>query len=348
MLALNVLALIAFSYSEPPLFSGIEKLLLAGLLVVSLGAFWARFGQVLARIRASKSDPGFTLGSLGKRSWDFFWEVMCQAKVISERPLPGLAHAFVFWGFCAFALVSLNHFAAAFNLGFLSSRGFFGPVYFAFAALFALLVAVSILGLFIRRFLARPIWLGKKISYESGFIAFLIFVLMVTYLAAFCVPETGMMAKSLWWIHALAILIFLPLIPHTKHLHLVLSPLTVFLSRGEFSAIPKLVGDDDFGLVKGTDLTQLVSLQAYSCVECGRCTEHCPASNTGKELNPKEIILGIRGYLNDLGPQSEEPLLGKYNSQEAAFSAPPAERANFSARSASSTCPSSLGCGVAA
>ena len=69
----------------------------------------------------------------------------------------------------------------------------------------------------------------------------------------------------------------------------------------------------------GKDLTQLVSLQAYSCVECGRCTEHCPANNTGKLLNPKEIVLGLRGYLNEYGPASEEPLLGKYNSQEAVF-----------------------------
>jgi Fe-S oxidoreductase len=47
--------------------------------------------------------------------------------------------------------------------------------------------------------------------------------------------------------------------------------------------------------------------------------EHCPANATGKELNPKEIILGLRGYLNEYGPKSEEPLLGKYNTQEAAF-----------------------------
>jgi Fe-S oxidoreductase len=114
-------------------------------------------------------------------------------------------------------------------------------------------------------------------------------------------------------------LAFLPLIPHTKHLHLVLSPVTIFLSRSGFSRIPPLNGDEDFGLVAGTDLTQLVSLQAYSCVECGRCTEHCPANNTGKILNPKEIVLGLRSYLNALGPGSEEPLLGKYNSQEAVF-----------------------------
>jgi Fe-S oxidoreductase len=293
--------------------------LLLAFVAFSLVSFWGRFGQVVARIRSSKTDPDFALGNIGRRVWDFFWEVLCQGKVIQQRPLPGLAHAFVFWGFCIFALVSLNHFAAAVGLGFLSPGGMFGRFYFGFAALFALLVAVSILGLFIRRFFVRPIWLGAKLSYESGFIAFLIFLLMATYLAGFFVPDTSAAAKIFWWLHSLSILVFLPLIPHTKHLHLVLSPLTVFLSRDGFSAIPKLEGDEDFGLVKGTDLTQLVSLQAYSCVECGRCTEHCPANNTGKELNPKEIVLGVRNYLNELGPKSEEPLLGKYISQEAAF-----------------------------
>ena len=99
----------------------------------------------------------------------------------------------------------------------------------------------------------------------------------------------------------------------------MLSPATVFLSRGGFSQIPPLMGDEDFGLVTGKDLTQLVSLQAYSCVECGRCTEHCPAANTGKLLDPKAVVLGVRAYLNEYGPTSEEPLLGKYNAQEAAF-----------------------------
>jgi Fe-S oxidoreductase len=250
---------------------------------------------------------------------EFVWEVLCQAKVIRQRPLAGLAHAFVFWGFCAFALVTLNHFAVGFGIGFLDSAGWFGRFYADFAALFALACAVGILGLFVRRFFIRPKWLGKKLSWESGFIALLIFLLMATYLAAFLVPDAGAAARILWWAHTLTILIFLPIIPHTKHLHLVLAPATVFLSRGGFSLIPPLSGDEDFGLIAGTDLTRLVSLQAYSCVECGRCTEHCPAANTGKLLNPKEIILGLRDYLNDLGPASEEPLLGKYNAQEAVF-----------------------------
>ena len=48
-------------------------------------------------------------------------------------------------------------------------------------------------------------------------------------------------------------------------------------------------------------------------------SEHCPATNTGKILNPKEIALGVRGYLNQFGPASEEPLLGVHLSQEAVF-----------------------------
>jgi Fe-S oxidoreductase len=230
-----------------------------------------------------------------------------------------VAHAFVFWGFCAFALVTLNHFAVGLGVGFLDPAGWFGRFYSYLAAAFALACAVGIMGLFVRRFLVRPKWLGKKLSWESGFIALLIFLLMATYLASFFVADASPAARVLWWTHTLAILTFLPIIPHTKHLHLVLSPATVFLSRGGFSRIPPLAGDEDFGLVAGTDLTRLVSLQAYSCVECGRCTEHCPAASTGKLLNPKEIILGLRSYLNDLGPAAEEPLLGKYNAMEAPF-----------------------------
>ena len=311
--------LFSLTLAEPAAFSLVEKLLFAAILLTSLGLFWSRFGVVLGKIIASKKDPNFHIAPIGRRIWEFVTQVLFQSKVIRERPIPGLAHAFVFWGFLAFALVTVNHCAVAFGVGFLSPTGFFGRFYFDFAALFAITCALGILYLFIRRFFIRPIWFGTHLSYESGFIAFLIFTLMATYLATFFVQEAGTAALALWWIHTLALFIFLPLIPHTKHLHLIMSPATVFLSRGGFSDIPPLVGDEDFGLIAGTDLTQLASLQAYSCVECGRCTEHCPAANSGKLLNPKEIVLGLRGYLNEFGPKSDQPLLGKFNSQEAAF-----------------------------
>ncbi len=287
-------------------------------IFVSVFLFSRKFGAALRIILAAKRDPDFRLRPIGPRIRKVLWEVGAQGLVIAQRPLPGLAHAFVFWGFCVFALVTLNHFAVGFGHPFLSRSGFWGSLYFFIVGLFAVAVAISIAGLAFRRFVIRPKWL-EPLSPESGLIAFLIFALMITYLATFLVPEGNAAGWALWWAHTLVILFFLPLIPTTKHMHLVLSPLTIFLKRPEFSQIPPLAGDEDFGLVAGKDLTQITALQAYSCVECGRCTEHCPANNTGKILNPKEIILGTRHYLNEFGPTSDELLLGKHLSTEAVF-----------------------------
>src|SRR4051794_21406338 len=162
-------------------FSIVERILFLLVGATSLYLFWMRFGRVWNKIVASKKDPGFTLHPIAKRSWDFFSEVICQSKVIKERPLPGLAHAFVFWGFCAFGLITLNHIATLLAFPFLQRGGFVSNFYFGMAAAFGICVAVSIVGLAIRRFLVRPKWLGSKLSYESGFISLLIFMLMITY-----------------------------------------------------------------------------------------------------------------------------------------------------------------------
>ena len=295
-----------------------ERVILALALCASLWGFWVRLRKVVVALRRSKPDKSWSLHPVGPRVRQFVWEVALQGKVIRERPLPGLAHAFVFWGFCAFALITLNHLAAGFGFSVISRQTLIGKLYFYFVAVFAVCVAVSIAGLAVRRFLIRPVWLGKAAP-ESGVIALLIFLLMVTYLATFRLDEATLSGHANWWLHTATLLVFLPLIPHTKHLHLVLSPAAVFARRNGFSKIPPLADDDDFGLDTGKDITRIIALQAYSCVECGRCTEHCPAYNTGKLLNPKEIILGIRDYLNEAGAGSEEPLLAKHVPEEAAF-----------------------------
>jgi Fe-S oxidoreductase len=295
-----------------------QKIVLAVLICLSATGFWLRFRRVVHVISAARPDPGFELGDLIPRLRNSVWEVLLQGKVIEQRPAAGVAHALVFWGFCAFALITINHIATGFGVPFLSRTGGFGRIYFAFVALFAAAVAISIVYLAARRFIVRPIWLGK-VSPESGIIAGLIFLLMITYLAGLSFSETGAAGHAIWWAHTLALVVFLPLVPHTKHLHLILSPAAIFLKRPLFSDIPKLAGDEDFGLVAGKDVTRIEALQAFSCVECGRCTEHCPAYNTGKVLNPKEVILGLRTYLNTEGPSSETPLLGASIPEEAAF-----------------------------
>src|ERR1700728_4041579 len=130
--------------AEPDHFSLLEKSLFAALAAASAYGFGRRFGPILQKILRSKKDPDFHLFPLGPRVWDFVSEVMFQTKVIRERPLAGIAHAFVFWAFCAFALVTLNHCALAFGLGFLSPQGFFGRAYSYCAAAFSLACAARI------------------------------------------------------------------------------------------------------------------------------------------------------------------------------------------------------------
>src|ERR1700683_5260371 len=127
--------------------SWIERGLLALLMVGSLAIFWLRLSKVLDTIRRSRATPDFELTPLGPRVRQFIWEVMLQGKVIRQRPLPGLAHAFVFWGFCAFALITVIHLAAGLGAPFLNRESGFGRAYFAFVAVFAVLVAVSLAGL---------------------------------------------------------------------------------------------------------------------------------------------------------------------------------------------------------
>src|SRR5437016_579334 len=152
-----------------------EILVFLALLAASGYFFWRRIGPVIDTIRRSKKDADFKLHPVAPRIRNFVWEVLLQGKVIRDRPLPGIAHAFVFWGFCAFALITIAHLAEGFGLNLLPADNPVAKGYRYFVALFAIAVAVSIAGLAFRRLILRPIWLGATVSIESGFIALLIF-----------------------------------------------------------------------------------------------------------------------------------------------------------------------------
>src|SRR5664279_5033004 len=94
------------TFAEPQHFSQVEQVALAALAAGSVFVFWRRFSVVLSKILKSKSDADFHLFPLAPRVRDFIGEVLLQKKVIRERPLAGVAHALVFWAFCAFALVT--------------------------------------------------------------------------------------------------------------------------------------------------------------------------------------------------------------------------------------------------
>ncbi|CAM3940172.1 (Fe-S)-binding protein [Cohnella lubricantis] len=109
-----------------------------------------------------------------------------------------------------------------------------------------------------------------------------------------------------WWVHLLVLLSFLVYVPQSKHFHLLTAPLNIWLRRREpVGRLSKLDLEDEnaesFGAGKIEDFTQKQMLDFYACVECGRCTNVCPASNTGKALSPMHLITKLRDHLQEKG-----------------------------------------------
>ena len=284
---------------SPAHFSIIEKVILAGLTLIALGSFSY---EILRRVFIIQKGLGlFPFDRFGERLFRVFREVLLHEKVIRERPFPGLMHALVFWGFLVFGLVTIDHFAIGFYKPIMSDS-----VHHAYSKIvipFAVFVIFGILSLAYRRFISRPEALGKT-SMTSGLVAVFIVVLMVTYIYG----ETDISPfvwKINWWIHSILILAFLFLIPRSKHLHLVLAPFNIFFrSFDQPDHTPvhiDLEGDEDELDTMLNDLTKLTKSQAldiFSCVECGRCTDVCPANRGGGILDPKyHFIMDLRDPL---------------------------------------------------
>src|SRR5438874_826854 len=265
------------------------------LLLVFMGAFAV---QVARRVQLIAAAPNtFSLDHLGTRTRRFVVDVLLQRKTIAERPLTGLMHAFVFWGFVAFGGYTLTEFLYGLGIVDLTHEGWFHAYRLALTP-FAAAVLVGVLYLLIRRALVRPVGLGPTVSIESIVIAVFIATLMITFLLTFRLEADTTPERVNWWVHAMIILTFMALIPASKHLHLVLSPITVFLKSPELGNLPNLDFEkEQVGLETVGDLGSKIVLDAFTCVECGRCQVNCPAWGAGKELNPKTIVLRTREAL---------------------------------------------------
>ena len=101
-----------------------------------------------------------------------------------------------------------------------------------------------------------------------------------------------------WWAHVALVAAFLVWLPTTKHLHVVTSFFNVYLRklepRGALPAMDLEAEDATYGLRTLADLAWKDVLDGFTCTECGRCQDACPAHFTGKPLNPKELVMGIR------------------------------------------------------
>jgi Fe-S oxidoreductase len=259
------------------------------LFLTFVGAFAA---QVARRVQLILAAPNtFSVDDIGVRAGRWLVDVLLQRKTILERPVPGIAHALVFWGFIVFAGYTTVEFLKGLAVVDLTTTSWFHAYRLAVAP-FAAAVLVGILVLLFRRAFFRPIALGTHVSAESIVIALFITTLMITYLLTFRLDEATTAGQVNWWLHMLVILAFMALIPASKHFHLVVSPVTVFLKSPELGTVPNLDFEkEQVGLETLKDVGSKTVLDAFTCVECGRCQVNCPAWGAGKELNPKTIIL---------------------------------------------------------
>ena len=277
-------------------FTSIEQSILAITIIVTLVSF---LYEVWRRLRiVFKGRDSLPFDRFGARAWRVFKEVFLHEKVIKDRFWPGLMHALVFWGFIVFGLVTIDHFAIGFGHPIMNEQT---HTYYSYIVIpFSILVLIGIGSLTYRRFITRPKVLGK-ISPTSGLVALFISLLMITYLLGEANIDP-IMWRINWWIHSLIILAFLFLIPRSKHLHLVLAPINIFFKPFDLPEHTPvnidLEGSEDELDTMLSDLTQMTknqTLDVFSCVECGRCIDVCPANRGGGLLDPKNhFILDLR------------------------------------------------------
>ena len=119
---------------------------------------------------------------------------------------------------------------------------------------------------------------------------------------------TGLVYEISWWVHIVTIFGFMNFLPYSKHLHVLTSiPNTYFANLEPIRNTLKSLNLEDenaesFGAADIEHLSWKQILDGYSCTECGRCTDACPAHTVGKTLSPREIIVSIRHRTKDKAP----------------------------------------------
>ena len=174
------------------------------------------------------------------------------------------------------------------------------------------LVLIFIGGLMLSTLLANGmnmIWQGNELTWTEPIASSIAFIFgKIPTVAAASVFFVA------WWIHLLILLTFLVYVPQSKHAHLIAGPANVYFHRLDnvgrltpidFSALEEETENEEdmpaLGVGKITDFTQLQMIDFYACVECGRCTNMCPATGTGKMLSPMDLITKLRDNLTNHG-----------------------------------------------
>ncbi len=313
-------------------------LLLAGA-AFSYSAY--RF-SLLYRLMKGHQGKANRLDHIPERILTTIANVLGQKAVLKKRAA-GIMHATIFWGFIIISVGTLEQFVGTLYQGasfeFIGERAYSSLLIVQDSLTAAVLLAVGYA--FYRRLIVRPEGLGK--SKDATIVLILTGSLMlsillmngfhilgsepwyqgsmpVSNLVAHLLkgfgltPEFNIAMSTLFkWVHMCIVLGFSVYIPSSKHLHIVAAGPNTFLKTLPREKGMKPINFEDesiqqYGAAKVTDLSWKDALDYYSCTECGRCQDLCPAHNTAKPLTPKMLILDLK---NNLYNNKEKILAGK-------------------------------------
>ena len=316
---------------------------LAATLTVFGGLFARRAVRLVRLVRMGR--PVARLDDVGRRVGAEAVVVIGQRKLLL-RPVPGLMHAAIFWGFLVLLPTILIAMIGAVDRGatlpWLGSQGWYALLVDVFAAL---VLAGVITAVAIRK-VQRPrrfegSHLGEAdliLAWIAGIVCTLFcwhasrIALGLNEYPAGWAPISNLIARALGrgeatqvleraavWAHVLLILGFLAYLPGSKHLHILTAAVNVFFgrtrARGRLEPLAleeEGVAEEDlrFGSATVADMTWKQIVDTMSCTECGRCQDACPAFATGKELSPKLLIMALRDQVMAEGPNVLAALAG--------------------------------------
>ena len=304
---------------------------IATILVVAYAIYLFAY-VVKSRVEFIKlgKKPEFRL-TTNERIKNLMVNVFGQKKLMKDKK-SGTIHVMFFYGFILVQFGAIDVIWKGLKPG---SHLPFGPLYPAFTffqEIVTLIILFAVAWGFYRRYIEKIPRLKRSIY--AGLVYYLIGSLMLTVLLsngmeilwheqplAWTSPIASIIAFAFqgisptaaatlfyvfWWIHLLVLLAFLVYIPQGKHAHLIAAPANVWLGRTQpVGKLASIDFEDEtqevFGVNRIEDFNQKQLVDLYACVECGRCTNMCPATGTGKMLSPMDLILKLRDHLTIKG-----------------------------------------------
>ncbi|MCH1626192.1 heterodisulfide reductase-related iron-sulfur binding cluster [Ferdinandcohnia quinoae] len=270
-------------------------------------------------------------GKVKERLNKIWVNVFGQKKLMKDKK-SGAIHVMFFYGFLLVQFGAIDFIWKGLKPGSHLPLGPLYPAFTFFQEIVTFVILVAVVWAFHRRYVEKLVRLKR--GFKSGLVLLFIGGLMVSVLVGngmgiiwhgeeltWSEPIASSIAFLLgginetvsivifyiaWWIHLIFLLSFLVYVPQSKHAHLIAGPANVFLNRTTNPGkLEKIDFEDEtqetYGVGKIEDFKQPQLVDLYACVECGRCTNMCPATGTGKMLSPMDLILKLRDHLTEKG-----------------------------------------------